>query len=495
MYQASSPTIAIIGGGFSGSMVAAHLLSRATCPLSVKLIERRPVVGQGVAFSTSLDCHLLNVPAGKMSAFADDPDHFLRWLQRQNEGIAPVKADTFVPRKLYGQYLRTVLADAKASALSKVRLEILTDEAIAIKTDEESVDVCLSSGEILAVDRVVLAPGNFPASKPPVADSSFYQSRRYIASPWSALPLLTSLPSEASVLVIGSGLTAVDLVVTLHQQGHKGTIHVVSRRGLLPQPHQATAAYSPCFRSDRAPKTIRALVRQVRQEIESASAQGYDWRAVIDSLRPETQALWQALPIAEQRRFLRHVRAYWEVHRHRVAPAIAKVLRELLDSKQLLLHAGRIQAYYEDADGVDAIVRRRCSSELNVVRADVVINCTGPECDYRKVQHPVILELLASGLIRPDPLNLGLDVAANGALIGAEGKASQWLYTLGSSQKGRLWETTAVPELRQQARMLAQEVVKSLGTDRGLRGSASPVKTPRERLTDGRSQSYIKILS
>lgn len=455
------PTIAIIGGGFSGSMVAAHLLNTATSPLTIKLIERRAVVGQGVAYSTELDCHLLNVPAGKMSAFADDPDHFLRWLQRHDEGIFRVKADTFVSRKLYGHYIRAVLADAQAN-VSTVQLERLTDEAIATKTDSQNVAVCLSSGEILAVDRVVLALGNFPPGKPPVADSSFYQSKRYIGSAWSALPLLSSLPSEVPVLLIGSGLTTLDLIVTLHQQGHKGKIHVVSRRGLLPLSHQATVACSLLVKWNQTPKTIRALWCRVRQEVESAIAQGYDWRTVIDSLRPETQALWQALPIAEQRRFLRHVRPYWEVHRHRVAPAIAKVIALMLDSKQLLPYAGRIQSYYEEADGVDVTIRRRCSSELTVVRAGVVINSTGPECDYRKIQHPLILDLLASGLIRPDSLNLGLDVAANGALITAEGKASEWLYTLGSPHKGLLWETTAVPEIRQQARLLAQELLASL---------------------------------
>lgn len=464
--NSSPPTIAIIGGGFSGSLVATQLLRRVSSPLNIKLIERRPEVGRGVAYGTSSSSHLLNVPAGKMSAFPDDPNHFLQWLQTQEQlngtpAGSGVKADTFVQRKIYGVYIQAVLEEAISFAAEKGRFERLTDEAISISPQAEGGTVYLSSGQSLQADRIVLALGNFPPCNPPVEDKTFYNSDRYIGYPWSA-NALTSLSPDEPVLLIGSGLTMTDLVVALKEQGHTGVIYIVSRHGLLPHPHKATQPYSPFLCADNSPLKVRDLVRQVRQQVQLAATQGYDWRAVIDSIRPLTQQLWQALPLEEQRQFLRHVRPYWEVHRHRVAPEVGKTISDLLNSNQLVVLSGRIQSFQEDEQGVNVVVRERHTTDTVVCRVARVINCTGPECNYRKFQHPLIVDLLYRRLIRPDALGLGLDVAANGALLTQEGVASQFLYTLGSPQKGRLWETTAVAEIRVQTLALAEELERSV---------------------------------
>ncbi len=453
----SQPTsIAIVGGGFSGSMVAVHLLKNTVSPLRIKLIEPRPFVGEGIAYSTNWDCHLLNVPAGKMSAFPDHPDHFWQWLQmRELEIGKKFSQDDFVPRKLYGDYIRSILAEAQAD--TGVSLEKLTDEAIALDTSTEQASVCLRSGKSLEVDRVVLALGNFPPADPAVADSSFYQSKRYFRF-WSA-PSLFSLAADEPILIIGSGLTALDAILALDRQKHQGKIYVVSRRGLLPQAHQPTTSYPPLFESEPLPTTIRSLVRRIRQEIKSAEARGDNWQSVINSLRPQTQLIWQSLAIAEKQRFLRHVRPYWESHRHRVPSAIARQIEPKVAAGQLHFLAGRIQAYNEDALGVNVSIRERCSNYIHNLRVGAVINCTGTECNYRRLQHPLIENLLNSGLIKPDALNLGLEVAANGALIDVAGEVSNLLFTLGSPQKGCLWETTAVAEIRQQAKTLAQQLL------------------------------------
>ena len=447
-------TIAIIGAGFSGLMVAVHLLRKATAPLTIQLIERRSPLGQGVAYSTQLDCHLLNVPVGKISAFSEDPTHFLRWLHQQ--GFTEIAAETFAPRKLYGKYLQATLAAAVQNASPGVQLECLEDEAIALKPDDDRAVVYLSSGKTLTVDRVVLASGNLPPSHPAIEDPTFYQSPRYVRSAWTAE--LSQLPADAPVLLIGSGLTAIDTILTLQQQGHQGKIQLVSRRGLLPQSHRSHHASINCQLPPEMPKTLRSLLWQFRQTGESVTAQGGDWRQVIDALRPQTQMIWQQLSPTEQRRFLRHLRPYWESHRHRLAPAIAQTIERLQASGQLQQIAGRIQAFQADATGVDVLIRPKGSQALMCLRSHLVINCTGSESDYRKAAQPLIQNLLATGLSRPDRLRLGLEVDATGALINAAGKASSWLYTLGSTQKGRLWETTAVPELREQANQLAQRL-------------------------------------
>lgn len=446
--------IAIIGGGFSGAMVATHLLQLATAPLSINLIEPRPSLGAGLAYGTANPRHLLNVPAKRMSAFSDDPEHFLRWLIRHGD----YHADSFAPRELYGAYVRAVLVTAIAQAPVNARLDRIRNEAVAILPHGSGAVIQLKTGQTLQADRVVLALGNFPPSDPDVADRSFYQSQRYVGDPWAPDALDHLAPTDPVVLV-GSGLTMVDLVLTLKARGHQGTIHGISRHGRLPQSHRFSASYPPFLTAAEAPASTRILLRRIRQEIERAAVAGYDWRAVIDALRPETQALWQTLPLVERRRFLRHVRSCWDIHRHRAAPEVAAAIEQLKRSEQLHVHAGRIGAYREQYDGVWVIYRPPRSNTLVELRVSCVINCTGPENDYRKLQHPLIRHLLASGLARSDPLCLGLDTDPEGRLLDARGYASTFLYTLGPPCKGRLWETTAVPEIRGQAQALAQHLL------------------------------------
>lgn len=447
--------IAIIGGGFSGAMVATHLLRRSTGLLTITLIESRPHLGRGIAYSTDHECHLLNVPAGRMSAFPDDPKHFTRWLPHwDGYGVG-----YFAPRNLYGTYIQAVLETAITQAPTSTRLERITSEAVALFPEDSGATIHLRNGQTVSADRVVLALGNFPPSDPEIADRSFYQSQRYISHPW--VPAAWDhLEPTAPVLLIGSGLTMVDLVLALKAQDHQGIIHVISRHGWLPQSHRGCATYPTFLTATETPATVRVLLRRVRQEVGRAAVAGYDWRTVIDALRPETQALWQALSLAERRRLLRHVRSYWEVHRHRAAPEAAAAIEQLRQSGQLHCHAGRICAYREQEDGVWVTYRPRQGHTLSSLQVSRVINCTGPDSDYRKLQQPLVLNLLASGLIRPDPLCLGLDTDAEGRLLNAQGGASSFLYTLGPPCKGRLWETTAVPEIRGQAQALAQRLLQ-----------------------------------
>ncbi|MBD2460552.1 FAD/NAD(P)-binding protein [Oscillatoria sp. FACHB-1407] len=474
MSQQSTPAIAIVGGGFSGAMVAVHLLRMARQPLTIYLIEPRSTVGCGVAYSTALTCHLMNVPAGKISAFADQPNHFLQWAQQISsiagsvlaitEPLNDLNPQSFVPRKLYGRYVQAVVAEAEATAVTGVRLERVTDAAIAIKPGDRTT-ILLQSGITLQVDQVVLALGNSPPRHLAIANSSFYQSDRYIHSGWSNLP--HALASDDPVVLIGSGLTAVDWAIALHQQGHRGTIHLISRRGLLPQQHALPQSHPlsslSLFNLD-SQATVRTCLRRVRQAVVEAMAQGKDWRSVIDGLRPLTNSIWQSLSPVEKRRFLRHLRSYWDTHRHRVAPAIAQILEDMRRSGQLQIHAGRIQAFQESATGINVSVRQRGSQASTPVNAAWVVNCTGSECDYRKLNHPLIQQLLQDGLVQPDALAIGLETDSNGALIDADCNPSTWLYTLGSTRRGQLWETTAIPEIREQARGLAATLLRSIPT-------------------------------
>ena len=442
-------TIAIIGGGFSGAMLAVQLLRRAAGNIRIVLVERDPLPGRGVAYGTQFASHLLNVRAHNMSAYPDAPDHFVKWAQ-QNYSMF-VTPDDFLPRPLYGQYIHSEFQAARKSHPGQLRC--IPDEVVSLARLGDVTEIGLASGHAVVADKVVLALGNFPPGDPAVIGKAM-PSPRYFSNPWSRrIPLYANW--DKSVLLIGSGLTSVDVAIELRARGFDGTIHMLSRRGLLPQSHKATAPFPP-FWSENSPPTVRGLLRLIRLQVITAEAHGSDWRAVIDSLRPVTQQIWQALPTPEKRRFLRHLRTYWDVHRHRIAEHIGDQLSRQLQCGQIQMHSGRITAYREDDAGIEVAYRDRNSGQLTKLLVDRVINCTGPESDYRRVANPLLKDLMNKGLVRPDELSLGLDVADDGALLDAQGKPSNFLYALGPLRKAKLWETIAVPELRLQVWDLAR---------------------------------------
>jgi uncharacterized NAD(P)/FAD-binding protein YdhS len=444
--------VAIIGGGFTGATLAAQLLRRGDSTLSVIMIERATPPGRGVAYGTQYGWHLLNVPAINMSAFPDDPEHFLRWARDNYDyGVEPA---SFLPRRIYGQYIESVLRET--TDLHPGQFEWRQDEVVHVVCTNGNNELFLHNGEVILADKMVLAVGNFPPSNPYLPGREFH-GKRYVSFAWSARAL-QNISQDSNVLLIGSGLTSVDLAMALRAREFRGTIHIISRRGLLPQPHKATASWPP-FWNESAPRTVLGLTRLVRAQVRIAAKQGVDWRAVIDSLRPFAQQIWRLLPLCEKRRFLRHLRPFWEVHRHRVAPEIASLIAHQLLRFELQIHAGRITKYREDADGVNVTYRDRETGRERRLRVARVINCTGPEADCRKLDDALLSSLRRQRLARPDPLFLGLDVSDDGALIDAHGEPSDFLYAVGPARKGRLWETTAVPEIRQQVAELAKHLV------------------------------------
>lgn len=455
-------TVAIVGGGFAGAMVAAQLLRQSAGNASVVLVERDAYVGKGVAYGTPFPQHVLNVPAKNMSAFPDDPEHFLRWA-RLNHNVA-VNAGDFLSRQFYGEYVAHVLRQEIEG--HPMQFERVQDEAVALDRTGERTEIQLRSGQTVIADKVVLALGNFPPGDPRLPGKTPH-SQRYVADPW-ARGTLSNLcrdldrESEQDILLVGSGLTSVDVVIALRARWFRGTIHLLSRRGLLPKIHKATAVWPP-FWDENSPKTARGLLHLIRTQVRAALRSGSGWRAVIDSLRPFAASIWQSLPREEQQRFLRHVRPYWEVHRHRVAPEIGVSLAMQIQNGQLKSHTGRIVAYAEDAAGVNVTYCDRQSGELRLLQVSRVINCTGPESDCRKMDNPLLNNLLLQKLVRPDPLFLGLDSSDHGALIDARGEASDFLYALGPAHKGNRWETTAVPEIRTQASELAKHLLSACG--------------------------------
>lgn len=460
----SSPyAVAIVGGGFSGTLVAVHLLRLVLPGTRVVLIERRKVVGRGVAYSTDCPDHLLNVPADRMGAFPDQPQHFYEWVKRQagQPGFpAAVAPGDFLPRRLYGVYIEVLLADARAKA-PEGALEIINATAVDLEEIGSEARITLEDGRTIEAEKVVLALGNLPGEYPIQRSLPIYRSPRYVHIPWSP-NVLEGISAEDDLLLVGQGLTANDLIVQLAQRGHRGVIHALSRRGVRPQTHQMVPPYRCFLETEPIPTTVRELLRRVRAEVETAASQGVDWRAVIDGLRPFTQAIWQGLSWEERAKFMRFVRPSWEGHRHRLAPASAETIDQMLAAGRLKFHAGRLQSLEADASGVSALFRRRGSLQHVALRVAKVINCSGPRTDYSKYQHPLFVHLLARGLIDHDPLALGINALPTGEVLRYRGAPVGWLFTLGAPLKGVLWETTAVPDIRGQALALAERLASSL---------------------------------
>jgi uncharacterized NAD(P)/FAD-binding protein YdhS len=305
---------------------------------------------------------------------------------------------------------------------------------------------------------VVVTTGWLPLRDPPVADRSFYNSRRYVRDVWAPGELAHRVGSK-DLFIIGTGLTMIDVAVTLSGRGHTGRIYTMSRRGLIPQTHGPSTPPAPFPPVDQLPGTARALLHWVRGEARAAVQEGGDWLGVLDALRPMTAALWQRLPLTERQRFLRHPGPFWETHRHRVPTEVASVLDQMRANGQLIRLSGRIVRYDEGRESVRVTIQPRNQTEQSVVEVAAVINCTGASVDCRNDRPPLLESLVARGLAQPDPLGLGLVSDADGALLDAQGQPSPGLFTVGAYRKGAIWETTAVPDLRVQAAALARHML------------------------------------
>ncbi len=436
-------------------MLAAHLARSSDDSTRILLIDRSGRFGPGVAFGTRHPGHLLNVPAGRMSAFESDPDHFLRWAQKEDSTI---QGGTFVPRALYGRYIESVLNEAESNAPGRVRR--MSESVLAIHPSRSEVEIELASGAI-TVDRAVLATGNAPPCNPAIRDSSFYQSPRYVREPWSG-ERLRQIPSDAPVLIIGTGLTMLDAVLELRAHGHRGPIHAVSRRGLISQAHRS--AIRPYHRErpgdlDLWPNSARGMFRRVRRAVQEAAGKGVDWREVITSLRADTPALWRRLGDRGRAQFMRHLRVYWDTHRHRAAPQTWSEVESLIKNGTVTIHAARLVAMDDAGAGVDVTIHPRGAQESRSLRVSYVVNCTGPETDPRRIDDPLLRDLLARGVVRADPLGIGFESDIDARLLSRDGTTWPHLFLIGPMARPQHWETTAVPELRVHAERLAKAVL------------------------------------
>ena len=450
-------TFAIVGAGFSGTLLALHLLRRTPATVRVVLIERQNRFAQGPAYATGNPSHLLNVPAGRMSAFHDRPGDFLEWLADQPDAAADLGPGSFAPRQQFGAYIRQLLHEELKGPGAAGRLELVRGDVAAIETEPQGpLSLCLGSDRRIEADLAVLAIGNFPPEPPAISDHAFYDTPLYRPDPW-APDALDGLDPAAPVLLIGTGLTMIDTVTALEDAGHRGPIHALSRRGLTPRCH-AHAAKPPRRPGAAIPERLTDCVKMLRAEARRAIRDGSTWQAALDELRPFGRDLWQSLDKQDRDRFLRHLRPWWDVHRHRLAPDVSRRIDAARERGQLTIHAGRIDSIQAEHDFATVNYRPRGTTEHRQMQVARVVNCAGPACDFDRIPHPLIRRLLGDGVVRPDAHRLGLDVTPSGALKDKTGAISRQLFAVGPVTRGAFWEITAVPDIRRQCELLAAQL-------------------------------------
>jgi uncharacterized NAD(P)/FAD-binding protein YdhS len=443
--------IVICGNGASAAALI-HALARAVkCPTTVCVIGEGNRTGEGIAYATRNPEHLLNVPARRMSIDPDTPDHFLQWLARK--GLEPRGwDDQFLPRQLYGDYLHDAIA-AAICASSQMELEMEWSHVTGLARRDKGWTVSYRNGAVDA-DMVVLATGNDMPS-PIGTRYSPDIAARIVDNPWTPL----SIDRMENVLILGSALTAVDVVLTLLGQGHQGQITLLSRRGLLPYTHV------PCLPGEPItppwPRTTRALLRDIRQAVGRTPPPA-QWQAFMDSMRPHWPDIWGRLPTAERRRFLRHGAAIWNVHRHRLAPGVGARIESLLGQRFRKVR-GRIAGIARNGDG-SLVVEVRGRDGLHLIEADRLINCSGPNSDPGKSRDGLIESIVAGRHARASESGIGLDIDGENRVIDRDGQVQQSLYAMGALTRGRWWEITAMPEIAAQAKQIATTILHRLPT-------------------------------
>lgn len=459
----SRDVVAVVGLGAAGTLVALHLCGlahRGRTPLDLLLIDPAPEAGRGAAYSTPDPRHRLNVPAGKMSCYPDDQGHFVRWLCRHGE--RHVTDDVYVSRYRYGCYLGETLGCAISATRGVVAVRRLRSRAVDCRwTDRPRGQVAhlvLEDGRVVEADAVVLATGPAPSATPWLPEA-LHVDARYVADPWApgALdPLLDEAAAGPSdVLLVGTGLTAVDVAVALDRPAR--TVHAVSRGGLLPMAHAVSPLPPAPYAEPLRGLTLAGLRGAVHRHVARCLRAHGDWRPAVDGLRPLTAGLWNALPDQERAAFLERYASLWNTHRHRMPPATAEAVERMRRARRLRISAGRLAAAEDDGGALRVSLRdgRRLS-------VGWVVNCTGPGTRLAQSSDPLWRGLVEHGEAVPGPLGMGV-ATADGRVRGARGRAPRALWTLGAPRRGELWETTAIPEIRVQAAAVARAALDRRG--------------------------------
>ena len=460
--------IGIIGGGFSGTLTAVHLIEKTVKPIEIFIINKKSTVTKGVAYTTYSEKHLLNVVAVKMSAFTHQPTHFLDWVMKQPEfknEEREIIATSFLPRNTYSNYLTEIWNHAIVTAQDKkVKIVLIDNYAIDLEVFSTSVKILLDNNDSINVDDCIIATGNQLPRNPSIKNNSFYQHPNYFQNPWTEAAVKN--PDNAiAILLIGNGLTMVDTVLGLLEQGYKGIIYSISPNGFNILPHRNFNFHYEKILEDIEVQRISLLdlVKLTNKHIKSLKKHGITAEPVIDALRPHVQRIWENLNPQERTVFMTRLRHLWGVARHRIPLTINDQIQQLRIEGQLQIKSGKIIDINTVENRIKVNYFDKKERKEKAILVGRIINCTGPETDIEKLSTPLLKNCLIKGIIKQDSLKLGINANTQTyQIIDNQGNTHENMYTIGSNLKGMLWESTAVNELRFQSEKLAEVIVSKI---------------------------------
>jgi uncharacterized NAD(P)/FAD-binding protein YdhS len=452
-------TVSIIGGGFSGCLTTIHLLQKSD-NVYVKLINCNYPIIQGVAYSTKDHLHLLNVPAGRMSAFADKPDHFINWLRTKREfkDLIDDKIELqFFPRAIYGIYLTEIISDYT----SQKQLEFINAEAINITQKGSKYFVQLNNNNSIESDAVVLAMGNYLPAEPKVENKFDFDDINYFKNPWDN-SFLKDIDINKDILLVGTGLTMIDCVCSLLKLNFKGKIIAVSPRGYIPAKHTNSNLKYPDFFPEFQNKTLIEIFNITRTHLRIAELKNIPWQAVIEVIRPHTKEIWLQLSLKDRKQFISHLRHIWGVARHRLPESIHNKIMNAIKSGQMQVLGGRLKTIEKENSFLNVTLKLRKENISASLKVGRIVNCTGPQGNLSEIKNELIANLLGNRLISPDELKLGINALPDGRILNSDNQISKNIFAVGSLLRGILWETTAVPELSINAEIVADQIINTI---------------------------------
>lgn len=459
MGDSTKMRIGIIGGGFCGVMTLVHLVKNAGS-LELFLFNKDYPTARGIAYKTFSDQHLLNVEARNMSAFPAEPDHFVNWCTIHQ--VKPTGADiptSYLPRNVYGKYLEEIFRECLENCPDSVKIHLVETEITDLSKLNDAYQLTTSDNRIISVDKVVLATGNAVPQDPKLLNNDFLSSRFYFGNPWNHAAV-KGVEKEDTILIIGTGLTMVDIVLSLEENNFNGRIIAMSPHGFRILPHRRNHLQRSILDELSPPYKLDEVFRLFYKHVRQARLHGSSGEAVVDAVRSKTQEIWQQLSLAEKRRFMTHLRHMWGVARHRLPKDIHGRIESMIDQSRLQVIAGKLTNAIAHETYATVFIALKNGSMLETT-VNRVINCTGPQSDIRKQNSLLFRNLLKKKVISADEMNLGIHASANGRIIGEDGIPSDSFFALGTLLKGKLWESTAVPELRVQAARIADLLLKT----------------------------------
>ena len=464
-------TIAIIGAGFSGTMTAVNLIRSEIGPVKIILIDKGQYISKGVAYKPYSKNHLLNVTASKMSAFSTESEHFLNWLMKHSDysGInREILSNSFLPRHVYGKYLEVIWKETLQNANTNIEIDIVDSLVLDIEIISEKYFLSLENGKTIESDLCVIATGNHLPRNPSINNADFYNSNKYFQNPWDGNSV-NNVDKSFPVLIIGNGLTMVDTVIGLLENGFDNNIISVSPNGfnILPHRHSGTK-YDALVREMNDDPTFSEIVKLFNKHIKIVKQFGLSAEPVIDSIRPFTQGIWQKMNLQEKKTFMSRFRHLWGVARHRIPLHLHEKIQHLRIENKLHIHAGKLIDITDRGSSAEVLFYNKRKRVLENIHVSRVINCTGPESDLSMLKNSFLNRSLEKGIIAQDELKLGINADPNTfQVINKNNIKHIHLFVMGTNLRGILWESTAVNELRSQAEKLSQHL-SSIVTEKSL---------------------------